>query len=244
MMVGTTLFHEMGHALGLFHTFTGSEVGCDNKCHEFQSSAAVGDLVADTPPDFRNGCVVPKAAICGKSSWLPAPLYDNMMAYHPCKPAAEVRFTSGQLGRMHCYLDLLLQTWTRQEAPSFIPTAPQLLSGAAGAVSITWLKPMKFTAGRGATGGDCRYCSTSGVILQYALTAVPSGNVPKGASASSVLGAPNQKEQCKSGYTSFSGRHNPSHNPSRSPNPDSLMHVARLVLLQGEAVQEATLIST
>ncbi|HQV77562.1 MAG TPA: M43 family zinc metalloprotease [Chitinophagales bacterium] len=48
----STLAHELGHTMSLFHTFQGSENGCpDNSNCQFQ-----GDWICDTPPHKINDC--------------------------------------------------------------------------------------------------------------------------------------------------------------------------------------------
>ncbi|KAJ3497858.1 hypothetical protein NLJ89_g10296 [Agrocybe chaxingu] len=83
--LGRTLTHEVGHWLGLFHTFEG---GCDD---------GVGDNVADTPPQASGteGCPVGRDSCPGDGP----DLINNFMdySYDSCMSA----FTKGQIVRMH-----------------------------------------------------------------------------------------------------------------------------------------------
>ncbi|CAA7262796.1 unnamed protein product [Cyclocybe aegerita] len=83
--LGRTLTHEVGHWLGLFHTFEG---GCDD---------GVGDNVADTPPQASGseGCPVGRDSCLGDGP----DLINNFMdySYDSCMSA----FTKGQIVRMH-----------------------------------------------------------------------------------------------------------------------------------------------
>ncbi|KAF8643168.1 hypothetical protein AX16_009210 [Volvariella volvacea WC 439] len=78
---GKTLSHEVGHWLGLFHTFEG---GCN----------APGDFVSDTAPqrDPTGKCEAFQAT-CGV-----APTINNYMDYIP--DACRLEFTTGQIARM------------------------------------------------------------------------------------------------------------------------------------------------
>jgi len=109
----TVLIHEMGHYLGLKHTFHG---GCKNdNCLED------GDKVCDTPPDNRtfDGCTNPSnscdtdtddtsannpfrsVALGGVGDQ--SDIHTNFMDYNfrPCREA----FTQGQADRMHFFLE-------------------------------------------------------------------------------------------------------------------------------------------
>ncbi|KAF8157880.1 hypothetical protein B0H34DRAFT_706520 [Crassisporium funariophilum] len=82
--LGRTLTHEVGHWLGLFHTFEG---GCDH---------GVGDNVADTPPaaSGSEGCPVGRDSCPGDGP----DLINNFMdySYDSCMSS----FTKGQAERM------------------------------------------------------------------------------------------------------------------------------------------------
>ncbi|RPG08161.1 MAG: hypothetical protein CBB84_007990, partial [Phycisphaera sp. TMED24] len=87
---GRVLTHEMGHYLGLFHTFEG---GCDSGlCSES------GDLICDTNPE------ADPASGCGNSSSCGSPDPDrNYMDYGD--PYCSLEFTPNQIRRMRCVLE-------------------------------------------------------------------------------------------------------------------------------------------
>lgn len=89
----TTPAHEVGHWLGLFHTFMGGCAGMTpGDC------ATGGDQVCDTPPcTSTTGCT--PSNTCFESSDLPDML-NNFLSYNSCRDA----FTQGQKDRMHNYL--------------------------------------------------------------------------------------------------------------------------------------------
>jgi len=105
-----TLTHELGHNLGLWHTFHGvSEMpgGCLNPCYENYHSVTdekantVGDYCADTPATPTNFvCAAPAGTDCYKVSWGETD-YSNYMGYSgdPCMN----HFTDQQVGRIHCW---------------------------------------------------------------------------------------------------------------------------------------------
>jgi Secretion system C-terminal sorting domain/Pregnancy-associated plasma protein-A len=103
--------HEMGHCLGLLHTFRGSPaertVGCAEKI-DGSNGTTCGDLVADTPADgvaWRNfittGCYFNNTTVRDPNNQLYSitPVIDeNIMAYLPNQCMA--KFTYGQYDRM------------------------------------------------------------------------------------------------------------------------------------------------
>ena len=100
--INATLIHEIGHYLGLYHTFNGSF-----SCQNFGlDCATTGDLVCDTPPfkqsnplpDCTPGCNV---IILDSDPWRNY-VQDNHMDYlsSNCRRS----FTNGQISRMHSYI--------------------------------------------------------------------------------------------------------------------------------------------
>jgi hypothetical protein len=83
----STLAHELGHGMGLFHTFQGSENGCplNGIC------AILGDWVCDTPPHRQTDCAASSCHNSADSS----NSYRNIMSYCPNR----VLFTQGQKKR-------------------------------------------------------------------------------------------------------------------------------------------------
>lgn len=90
--LGRTGTHEVGHYLGLYHTFNGG-------CQSTSNCSANGDRICDTNPESSPtfGCPGARTS-CG----LPAPL-DNYMDYSD--DFCMRRFTPNQINRMRCTIE-------------------------------------------------------------------------------------------------------------------------------------------
>ena len=89
---GDVVTHEVGHWLGLYHTFQG---GCTGNTG-YDGTTGQGDVVADTAPEASNasGCPTGRDTCAGNG----VDPIDNYMDYS--SNGCQVRFTSGQNGRL------------------------------------------------------------------------------------------------------------------------------------------------
>ena len=113
----TVLSHEMGHYLGLFHTFGICNAPLIQTCSCYNNNCLFdGDMVCDTPPDFSqaatsgcaavNTCTTDAAYTISAAPLLTADVNDlinNYMDYGDWN--CQNSFTQGQINRMHFMID-------------------------------------------------------------------------------------------------------------------------------------------
>ncbi|KAM9324715.1 pappalysin-2 [Gastrophryne carolinensis] len=165
-----TMIHEVGHALGLYHVFKGvsERESCDDPCSETEPSMETGDLCADTAPTPKNKlCRDPDPTndTCGPMFYTGTP-YTNYMSYTDDDCANS--FTPNQVARMHCYLDLKYQGWSRTQKPSPVLLAPVVIRQELDSLTIHWLPPIGGEISGRESGFVCGQCTADGSFQQYA----------------------------------------------------------------------------
>lgn len=105
----SSLPHEMGHCLGLYHTHHGTvyEGGGGNQCSEYvdgTNSSTCGDYIADTPadPNMWNGCIyIGTSTDAHGDKYVPDP--SNIMSY--AGKTCRTNFTNLQKNRIHDFIN-------------------------------------------------------------------------------------------------------------------------------------------
>lgn len=119
----STLAHEIGHGLNLYHTFEGD--GNGSTCPLNNNCLIDGDRVCDTPPHRRDDCNIGQNPCSNDQANLLNSVY-NIMSY--CFPQyLDMRFSNGQLTRMHDAI-VNLRPWLYNNENTIPPNSVDLLS--------------------------------------------------------------------------------------------------------------------
>lgn len=142
--LGRTTTHEVGHYLGLYHTFQG---GCQGgPCHKR------GDLICDTNKESQ-----PNYDSCSRSTCNSPDPTTNYMDYSDDICMNE--FTSDQLRRMRCTIEAF-----RTDLPEVTDTLPGQATNPSpsdGASSVSTGTSLSWNAGTGATSNDVYFGTNS-----------------------------------------------------------------------------------
>lgn len=133
--LGRTATHEIGHYLGLYHTFDG---GCAGTSGCYQN----GDLICDTLPEQS-----PNFSPCTRSTCGDADPTHNYMDYSD--DVCMYEFTSDQAHRMRCTLQNF-----RVDLPLEPPSPATNPSPGHGATNVLVSATVSWSAGGGATSHD------------------------------------------------------------------------------------------
>ncbi|XP_041955675.1 pregnancy-associated plasma protein A, pappalysin 1b [Alosa sapidissima] len=204
-----TMVHEVGHSLGLYHVFRGvSEVeSCNDGCLETEASMETGDLCADTRPTPKHkhcSDPAPGNETCGRRHFTHTP-FNNYMSYadDDCTDS----FTPNQVARMHCYLDLVYQTWRSDTRPAPVAMAPGLLDESHDSLTLEWFPPITGQFfDREVGSGVCAWCTEGHVLQQFASNASsPRPCAPSGHwSPREAEGPPDVEQVCEPSVLTWS----------------------------------------
>ncbi|MCE7992660.1 MAG: T9SS type B sorting domain-containing protein [Roseivirga sp.] len=173
----TLLAHEVGHYLGLLHTFQG---GCPNNDCELD-----GDLVCDTPPDKKTGgfcadnsCGTDTLSNYSNNHFMTdvPDMTSNFMDYSPA--SCQTDFTLGQRDRMHFSIDSF-RSMLGEDACSKPCNSNVLIEYITpGSTTISVNDPVNFTSTtRGGSKYEWYIEKVGGISSNYS-TAMPQGYTP------------------------------------------------------------------